>query len=69
MLALLVLATPALRLSSRSPISQHTVEAFSVLRYYPGVNEVILDFETTGSPQLHRVNAVVHTDVVRFLKV
>lgn len=51
----------ALRLSSRSPtgITQHTLEAFSVFQYCPGVHEISLDFETTQHA-LHRVKAVVH---------
>ena len=51
----------ALCLSSRSPtdITQHTLEAFSVFQYCPGVHEISLDFETTQRA-LHRVKAVVH---------
>ena len=51
----------ALRLSSRCPtgITQHTLEAFSVFQYCPGVHEISLDFDTTQRA-LHRVKAVVH---------
>lgn len=56
LLAVVVVASCALRIAANLPLPPHAVEAFSVFRYAGGVHDVRLNFTTTDT-ELQRVDA------------